>query len=89
MFDLKRSVLDESPWYWVPIFNKVPDLKVLVLDDLPGHLKIIPDRLPVIDLKRFVLDESPRYWVPVESLTKCLCTTSLSWTTFLKFGDCF
>jgi hypothetical protein len=39
--------------------------KVFVLDDLPGHLAIIPDRLPVVDLKRFVLDELPKYWVPI------------------------
>ena len=45
MFNLKRFVLDELSGYWVSALNKVPVLKVLILDDLPGHLEIIPESL--------------------------------------------
>jgi hypothetical protein len=43
----------------------VPVPEVLVLDDLPGHLEIIPDRLPAVLLKRLVEDESPGCWVRI------------------------
>ena len=51
----------------------MPFPKVFVLDDLPGHLGIIPDKLPVVVLKRFVLDKSSEYLpifnkVPVHKL---------------------
>jgi hypothetical protein len=48
--------------YWERVLNKVPLPKVFVLDDLPGHLGIIPDGFPAVSLKCFVLDKLPGHW---------------------------
>ena len=57
----KRLLLYGLTVYWIHLLNKVPLHKVLVLNDLPGNLGIILDKLPTVLIKRFVLDKSPGY----------------------------
>ena len=59
----QRFFLDKLPGYWIPVLNKVPMPLVLVLDDLRGHLGIIPKKLHVVILKRFVSDKLFVYWL--------------------------
>jgi hypothetical protein len=43
----------------------MPVPMVLVLDDLPGHLAIIPDKFPAVLLKHFIADKFPGCWVRI------------------------